>query len=127
MDLNEVAKAWVEMWGYEVDDPQRDQYDWVSDYEYVAVYKNPELAIDLVIAILRLNPDNLIKEVLAAGPLEQVLAEHGPSIIARVESEAKKDLQFANLLGGVWQNKMPDEIWERVQKVWNRSGWDGNV
>ena len=65
-------------------------------------------------------------EVLAAGPLEQVLANHGEAIIDRVELLARIEPQFSSLLGGVWQNNMSEEVWIRVKKSSNRSGWDGN-
>lgn len=114
------------MWDIELENPARDRYDWVDDFEYQAVYENPDLAIDLVLEVLKYAPSNSTKEVLAAGPLEQVLANHGTDIIERVESLAKSNPDFASLLGGVWQNSMSTEIWLRVQSVWNRSGWDGN-
>ena len=63
--------------------------------------------------------------MLSAGPLEDLLAYHGHLIIDRVEAEARRKPLFAKLLGGVWQNIMPDDIWTRVQAVWDRRGWDG--
>jgi len=65
-------------------------------------------------------------ENLSAGPLEDLLAMHGPAIIDRVEAEAARDPTFAKLLGGVWQNRMTDEVWARVQAARDRRGWDGN-
>ncbi len=127
MELKEVAKAWIEMWDIELEDPARNMYGWVDDFEYEAVYENPDLAIDLVLEVLNHAPTDKTKEVLAAGPLEQVLANHGSKIIERVESLAGSNPDFSSLLGGVWQNSMSPEIWQRVQRVWNRSGWDGNL
>lgn len=124
--MKEVAKAWIEMWDIELEDPARDMYGWVDDFEYEAVYKNPDLAIDFVLEVLNHATTDKTKEVLAAGPLEQVLANHGNKIIERVESLARSNPEFSSLLGGVWQNSMSTEIWLRVQSVWNRSGWDGN-
>ena len=124
MELNEIAKAWIEMWDIDLENPARNKYNWVDDFEFDAVYYNPELAIDLVLEILKLNPKNEIFEVLAAGPLEQILANHGDSVIERVEELAKTIPEFSRLLGGVWQNAMTSEVWLRVQKVRDRTGWD---
>lgn len=126
MNINEVAKAWIEMWSYEVNDPERDKFDWVHDFEYEATHEHPETGLKLILVILENDQSNHILEVLSAGPLEDLLAYHGEHIIEAVEAEAEKSKQFATLLGGVWQNAMPDHIWERVQKAWDRSGWDGN-
>lgn len=126
MEVREIAEAWIEMWDIELEDPLRKKYSWVDDFEYEAVYKNPDLAIDLILEILDHTPSNETKEVLAAGPLEQVLAVNGSKIIERVERLANANPAFANLLGGVWQNDMSDDIWQRVKNVRNKSGWDGN-
>jgi len=75
--------------------------------------------------VLDKEPSPKILESLAAGPLEDLLARHGATVIGRVEGEAKSNPAFATVLGGVWQSTMSDEIWERVQAVWDRRGWDG--
>jgi hypothetical protein len=90
------------------------------------VRKRPEEGWLFVLEALELDNSTSIQEVLSAGPLEDLLAEHGELLIERVEIEARRNPAFASLLGGVWQNSMTDEIWRRVQKVWDRRGWDGS-
>jgi Family of unknown function (DUF6869) len=85
----------------------------------------PERAFQFVLEVLGRDHSDKILEVLSAGPLEEVLARHGEKMIERVEAEARANLMFATLLGGVWQNDMSDEVWRRVQAVWDRRGWDG--
>lgn len=48
--------------------------------------------------------------VLAAGPLEDLLAKRGVDFIDRIEELARKDPKFNYLLGGVWRNTMTDEV-----------------
>ena len=126
-NIKNVATAWVEMWSYDLESPERDKFDWVGDFEYEATYEKPELGLELILEVLRLDPSIEIIEVLAAGPLEDLLSQHGESMITKIEFLARNNGKFANLLGGVWQNSMPEEVWNRVQKVWDRSGWDGNA
>jgi hypothetical protein len=87
-----------------------------------ATHDSPEVAWPAILQVLEreLTEDQL--SVLAAGPLEDLLAVHGPQFIERVESEAARSSRFNHLLGGVWQNQMPQEIWERVQKA-RRAVW----
>ena len=95
-----------------------DEFDWV-------VQKEPEKGWQ---AILNALEDPRLEKhlgTLAAGPLEDLLSYHGEAFIARVEAKAKSNPKFAWLLGGVYQYQMTDEIWSRVQKVWDRRGWDG--
>jgi hypothetical protein len=84
---------------------------------YDAVHDSPEVAWPAILQILdrALTEDQL--SVLAAGPLEDLLAMHGPEFIDRIEHEAEQNPRFNHLLGGVWQNEMSPEIWERVQKA----------
>ena len=86
----------------------------------------PEGGLDLVRLILdRCDRRDITKAVLASGPLERLLVVHGPSIIAQVEKEARRDPAFASLLAGVWKGRMSEEVWTRVRAVSDRSGWDG--
>ena len=55
--------------------------------------------------------------VLAAGPLEDVLAKNGEAYIDQVEELARKDPKFKKILGGVWQNAMSEALWARVCAV----------
>lgn len=62
------------------------------------------------------------KSLLAAGPLETLLAWHGIDFIERIEIEAKKNAKFKYLLGGVWKQEMPSEIWDRILKA-RKNAW----
>jgi hypothetical protein len=57
--------------------------------------------------------------ILAAGPLEDLLADFGNEYIDRVELLARQDPKFNDLLGGVWKNAMTDDVWWRVEKARN--------
>lgn len=64
--------------------------------------------------------DTAAKSILgstAAGPLEDLLAYHGIDFIEKIETKARQDRRMFWTLGCVWQNAMPDEIWERVQRA----------
>ena len=93
--------------------------------EWNLVRADPDGGWFLVLEVLRLDSSKEILEILSAGPLEDLLAQHGPYVIGRVEAEAKVNPGFAKLLGGVWKNAMSDEVWSRVQDAWDRKGWDG--
>jgi hypothetical protein len=88
---------------------------------------NPERAWECILFVEQ-DPrfPNEALGVMAAGALEDLLSYHGPAFIDRVEQQAKTSRRFAWMLGGVWRSTMSDEIWSRVQAVWDRLGWDGN-
>lgn len=70
-----------------------------------------------ILEILSRNPPQEVINVLAAGPLEDLIADHGSEFIERIELESRRNPAFRHLLGGVWQRGGPLEIWARVQKV----------
>jgi hypothetical protein len=126
-ELTAFAESWIAFMKAPENSEEYKDLFWVFDREYDLMEKEPVEIWRLILKVLSLNNSNKIQEVLSAGPLEDLLAKHGSNMIDRVESEAKSNPLFAQLLGGVWQNSMTDEVWARVQAVWNRSGWDGIV
>jgi hypothetical protein len=84
---------------------------------FEACTERPEVAWLTILEISRRELTEDEESWLAAGPLETLLAWHGSEFIDRVESEATNNSKFNYLLGGVWRQDMPDEIWDRVQKA----------
>ncbi len=95
-----------------------DEFLWV-------VQDFPEHAWQAILAVVADPRAEPFLGNLAAGPMEDLLSYHGDTFIDRVEAEAKKDPKFSYMLGGVWQFQMSEKIWNRVQTVWDRRGWDG--
>ena len=82
-----------------------------------AAREEPDAAFGAILRAVEfeLTPEQL--SVLAAGPLEVLLSEHGAAFIERVEAEAAQNARFNYLLGGVWRLGMSEDVWARVQKA----------
>lgn len=119
-----LADAWISYYLAAKDSPEREASAWATDL-YELRYHDPETLWLLILTIHAKNQSPRIQEVLSAGPVEDLLAKHGDRFIERVETVARQDPMFAKLLGGVWKNTMTDDIWTRLQTVWDRRGWDG--
>jgi hypothetical protein len=78
---------------------------------------DPELCLDIILTIIDRDQTNRVMANLAAGPLEDLLSEHGDRMINRVVTLAKSNDRFKHLLGGVWQGDMSDELWTRLQDL----------
>ena len=123
MDLNEIVDAWLA--GTEADEgtPERESNWWaieqVIDW---SLDRQGEHLWRFITTVYKRDLSDTAIGVLAAGPLEDLLAKQGPEFIERVEELARKDPKFNHLLGGVWRNSMTVEVWERVQaarhEVW---------
>ena len=125
-ELKSFAADWVLYWKAPEGSVAREQLDWVGGREWEIIHDEPDVGWRLVLAIHEIDSSVEIQEVLAAGPLEDLLSKHGAGVIESIEAEARRSPSFAQLLGGVWKNQMSDQVWSRVQAVWDRSGWDGN-
>lgn len=119
----------IECWarGLSSDAAEKEQYDWACMEPVDDAREDPERAWKFILLALESPICAPRLGVLAAGPLEDLLSHHGASFIERVEVEAKTNPKFAHLLGGVWQFQMTDEVWGRVQQVWDTREWDGGA
>jgi len=120
-----LIAGWLAMEGAPSGSSEHEAAFWAFEELDELCSSSPEDAWEVILGVLARIPSDRALGNLAAGPLEDLLARHGSLIIERVEREARRNPAVANLLGGVWQNTMPDNIWARVGAVWDRRGWDG--
>ena len=117
-ELNEIVTAWITAFQAESDSPEYETNCWATSevLDWALEGDGDRLWAFILEAYKRDLPHKMI-EVLAAGPLEALLAKRGPDFIDRIEELARKDPKFNYLLGGVWRSTMTDEVWQRVQAV----------
>jgi hypothetical protein len=116
LELNRVVDAWVAGSEAENGTPEHERNWWaVSQVIDWALEGDSDRLWLFILTTYRRNISDRVVSLLAAGPLEDLLAKHGPKFIERVEELARQDQKFNSLLGGVWQNTMTDEVWKRVQ------------
>ncbi len=124
-ELEKLAEAWIEYYREGATLPARESAGWSTDAEYELRYEDPEGLWKLILEIHRRDHSTHIRKILSAGPIEDLLSLYGERFIDRVELEAKSDPLFARVLGGVWRGDMTQDMWDRLQAVWDRRGWDG--
>ncbi len=102
-----LAKAWIES------SKEEDRGLVLFD----ECHEEPEIAWRTILKIIETELEGEQTALLAAGPMEDLLSFHGLDFIDRVEHEAKNNPRLNDLLGGVWQCSMTDDVWARVQAV----------
>lgn len=118
-----LVRAWIAAWHWRDQNPgwhERDDThpdDWADGELDDLCHADPETTFQIILDILRADSAPSIMEVLAAGPLEDLLARHGPFVIDWIEKQARVDPLFKKLLGGVWQNRTDAVIWDRVVAI----------
>lgn len=121
----DLAKAFIAGQKTDQKSEQSNALFWAHERtSYLTTYL-PHKAWRVILLIWSMDRSTETLQGLSAGLIEDLLSSNGPEMIPLVEAEARRDSSFAKLLGGVWKNKMTDEVWSRLQAVWDRRGWDG--
>ena len=119
MSIEELARAWVEQYSKSERD-RDDNFFTMMDYERDLREEDPDKAIDLILAILKIETNPVLLSLLAAGPLEDIISME---TIDRIEQEAAADKRFHDLLGGVWYYRAPAELKARLDAVVGQNRW----
>jgi hypothetical protein len=121
----DLARAYIAFQQAERKTDQWDALFWTHERnDYLTMYL-PHKAWRVILLIWSKDQSVKTMQNLSAGAVEDLLSRNGTEMIPLVEAEARRDPSLAKLLGGVWKNRMTDEVWSRLQAVWDRRGWDG--
>ncbi|MDZ4098160.1 MAG: hypothetical protein U1E13_05600 [Methylophilaceae bacterium] len=113
----ELASIWIEKWSHP--DPVTGVDD--CDLDSYVPRENPSLCLEAILEILEVIPadtSNHHFQVLAAGPLEDLLVEHGETLVERIEKLARQHPDFRLLLNGVWDSGIKPEVVKQLSKYW---------
>ena len=128
-ELNKIVDAWLREWETgskkkttspkslvelenekSWDDPEDTVFNWWMDGEFELLWQF------ILLAYKREMSDRVFAD-LAAGPLEDLIADAGPAFIDRIETESRQNPKFRHLLGGVWRDSSNPDIWARIENI----------
>ena len=115
-----IAIEWIEKWspGNSVKGD-----DWrVSALDDDLPSDDPELCLAAIAEVLERipgDPANRHFQVLAAGPLENLLAYSGEQCVDQVELAARQSPSFRLLLNGVWPSRIKPRVLDQLSKYRN--------
>src|SRR5262245_35037000 len=113
LPIDALARVWIEQTDKPIKDDDQNWRDF-QDYQRELIEYDPESAIDLGVAVLKIETNPFLLSVLAAGLLEDVI---DMPVIDRIEREAAADPRFLALLRGVWYARKPDEVRARLDAI----------
>lgn len=117
IELLAIADAWIEYHhAGELADEHNKNF-WAYEKLSELTRNDPEIAWKLIIMIFQRDPCEAILANLAAGPLEDMLGEHGANFIQRIEDLAHEDVLFRKMLGCIWKNQISDSVWMRLKAL----------
>jgi hypothetical protein len=120
MKSENLASTFIRFAEAEKDSDVYEDSFWAYDELSSMGLDQPLEALSVILTVLSKNPSPKAIELLAAGPLEDLLVANGPLVIDEIERRAESDSNVAILLGGVWQSEIDIEVWKRVENVRSR-------
>ena len=116
MTKEELVDGWVALqYAHQAGNATRDHINVGRALGRLA-YEEPLQCLGVIVEIIRKDSSDLVLSNVAAGPLENVIAEHGSVVIDEVERIALDNPAFREALALVWPRDTPADIWGRVEK-----------
>jgi hypothetical protein len=114
LPLERLAALYAQWLAVAAQDGDAPDLVWTFDLVDWLIAHRPELALDAVLASLDLCTQPEQVAVLAAGPAEDLIRLHGPTLIARLTQAAAQSARVRYLLSGVWQGDTPPLLWASI-------------
>jgi hypothetical protein len=118
-DLSAVrlAKLYVAYlcWTEDADATAADPLFWTSELLDILIQREPGLALEIVLACVDEASSPADVAVVAAGPLEDLIARQGAAVIDLIEEAAARSARVRYALSGVWpQGRADSPVWARI-------------
>ena len=118
LSASDVATSWLQKWnGAEPSDVPFESR--MIDLDLGLPRSDPELCLASIAELLTripADPANRHFQLLAAGPLEDLLSAHGDTMLDKIDALARRDPAFRRLLNGAWLSSASPAIQERLRK-----------
>lgn len=115
---SEIATVFIRSWSSD----SRAEDSWANDQLDQLVRKNPEGAWGVILRVLAMAPPTVVLSILAAGPLEDLLCDHGLAFVERVEKEAQQNAILRECLSYVWgETRMNSDVYNVIHAIKARS------
>jgi hypothetical protein len=111
-DVAELVDGWIA--NYLVGGNRDNRHFWAWEAANHLAHAYPREALAFVLAVVERQLSDEVRFSMAAGPLEDLLAHNGPTVIDEIERLARERPLFRETLRGVWKNAMTEEVWHRV-------------
>ena len=118
----EIAEEWIRAWSG-TKPPAVGPGVSESCLDWELPREDPVLCLESIIKVLGLiggSSPNRLLSVLAAGPLEDLLAENGHVVVEQVEVLARRSPEFRLLLNGVWDSTINPGVLSKLAKYRNQ-------
>lgn len=112
-EMKDWAKGYIEAQENAEEMTRSCRVHWAIHRFFKYEIEHPDVCWGAILEIVGRSPSDKVLGMLAAGPLEDLIENHGPEFIERIERETQINTGFKKLLKGVWRSGT-GEVWERI-------------
>ncbi len=95
-----------------------DNWSWASDSLSNVIDEDPALAWTIILELVHRAPSDGAFDIVAAGPLENLIAQHGEKMIEAIEQRVQRDESLRRALLRVWLSR-DDLAPMTLDRFWN--------
>ena len=117
MHPENLAEVWIRLHHLPKESSEHDALFWSWESLTDMCDSAPETAWNVIQEIIALDDSDQILANVGAGPFEDLMVGHGARFIDRVEECARSHPAFRRMLGIVWKNAIPDDVWNRIKAI----------
>ena len=112
-DMDEMVTYWITTWT----GSDGEEHGWSLQLADDLREEDPDLCLDFVLEVLKRNPPNEATGQREASVLEDLLAKRGAALIDRVETEARRNPKFHQLLSDMYTSSMISDVRQRIKQL----------
>lgn len=116
-DKKKLVQTWIEF-----QNTKNPKLEWAHEDFIDLANEEPETAWECILGVIEIESSEEVLAHLAEGPLEDLLAEHGPTFIDRIEDISKNNIVFARLIKKVWVDGIAADIQNNVRTIQSKYG-----
>ena len=116
-EITEIAKAWVAVELIRKNESLTDEDFWAQTKLLDLTFDDPINAIKIIIQISKLSSDPTLLSHLGAGPIEELMCQHGQKVIKIIEDEARNNQNFKKALAVVQIEKQDTTAYEKFYEI----------
>jgi len=77
----------------------------------------PRDAWEVIVALVGAANTEPLLEAIGAGPLQDLMTQHGEEYIAQVEKEAQENARFRRAMAGAWLDSDDTPVWAKFYQI----------
>ncbi len=120
-ERDKLAKSWIFAQKLGVDSPGYALQSWAVDKIIDLAVDDPDELWSVILRILELDGSDQIANSIGAGPLEDLMVQHGEAFIDKVEEQASRSNVFKRAMRGVWLESDDTQAYARFVRALNGS------